>query len=187
MEKIHQHLRIFSKISNNTKKQGVYLKIALIVTDKFTDYHLLETKLDELKVHEVISGTTKGYTMLERYCESRPHVKTTLAESGHRSAMRAYNAINLADDVVIFANGDGHRTEHAIANAINENKKLKIYSYKAKAFDVTREGEYARLRMSGNLKRASKIDAVYLNEEQIDKMIAKLNEIKNDLRSNSSN
>lgn len=163
------------------------MKIALIVTDKFTDYHLLETKLDELKVHEVISGTTNGYTMLERYCVSRPHVKISLAQAGQRAVMRAYYAINQVDNVVIFANGDGHRTELAIANALNENKNLKIYSYKAKAFDITSEGPYARLTMNGNLKKASRIDAIYLNEEQIDKMIERLNEIKNHLKTNNPN
>ena len=40
------------------------MKIALVVTDKFKDYKLLEVKLDELKVKEVISGTSDGYVML---------------------------------------------------------------------------------------------------------------------------
>ena len=40
------------------------MKIALIVASEFKDYRLLEMKLDELKVKEVIAGTSNSYKML---------------------------------------------------------------------------------------------------------------------------
>ncbi|RXI32059.1 hypothetical protein, partial [Arcobacter defluvii] len=66
------------------------MKIALVVTDKFKDYKLLEMKLDELKVKEVISGTSNGYVMLEEYIKTRPNVKISLAKGENRPIIRAY-------------------------------------------------------------------------------------------------
>lgn len=157
------------------------MKIALVVTDKFKDYKLLEVKLDELKVKEVISGTSNSYVMLEEYIKTRPNVKISLAKGENRPIIRAYNAINEADNVVIFANGDGIRTEHSIANALNENKKLKIYPYKSKAFDIEQQNEYIKISMCGNLQKASKIESVCLNKTEVEKLIDRLTEMKNKL------
>lgn len=153
------------------------MKIALIVTNKFEDYHLLELKLDELHVNEIISGTTNGYGMLEEYIKTRPHVKVTLAKTGHQPVMRAYNAINEADNVIIFANGDGNRTEKAIANAINEKKNLKIYSYKSKAFDIKQEGAYVKIFLSGNLQRATNVEGIFLNQSELKDLLNRLDKV----------
>ncbi len=157
------------------------MKIALVVTDKFKDYKLLEVKLDELKVKEVISGTSNGYVMLEEYIKTRPNVKISLAKGENRPIIRAYNAINEADNVVIFANGDGIRTEHSIANALNENKRLKIYPYKSKAFNIEQQNEYIKISMCGNLQKASKIESVCLSKKEVEKLIDRLTEMKNKL------
>ena len=106
------------------------MKIALIVTTEFKEYKLLEIKLDELKFKEVIAGTSNSFEMLQEYVKTRPNVKITLANGSTSHASIAYNAINEVSNVVVFANGDGKRTELSIANALNENKNLKIYSYK---------------------------------------------------------
>ncbi len=153
----------------------------MIITDKFDDFNLLETKLDELKVSEVISGTSHGFEMLEKYIQTRPNVKISLAQAGPRAVMRAYNAINEANNVVIFANGDGHRTELAIANALNEKKNLKIYSYKQKVFDIQQEGRYARISMSGNIKRSTAMEGIFLDKQQIEYLIERLNMMKDNL------
>jgi hypothetical protein len=138
----------------------------------------LEIKLDELKVSEVISGTSHGFEMLEKYIQTRPNVKITLAQAGPRAVMRAYYAINEADNVVIFANGDGNRTEHAIANTLNEKKNLKIYSYKSKVFDIQQEGYYAKISMNGNIQKSTAVEGIYLDKQQIDYLIERLNMIK---------
>lgn len=155
------------------------MKIALIVTDKFKDYSLLEAKLDELKVSEAISGTTNGFEMLQKYTETRPNVKISLANNGSRAVIRAYNAINDTSNVVIFANGDGQRTEYSIANALNENKNLKIYSYKSKAFDIKKDGDYVKIALSGNLQKATKIEGIFLNKDEVFKLIEALSEVAN--------
>lgn len=157
------------------------MKVALVVTDKFKDYKLLEMKLDELRVNEVISGTSNGYAMLEEYIKTRPNVKISLANGAKHHVSKAYNAINEVDNVVIVANGDGKRTELSIANAINESKKLKIYSYKSKAFNIEQQNEYVNISMCGNLQKASKIESVCLNKEELEKFIDRLTEMKNKL------
>lgn len=156
------------------------MKIALIVASEFKDYRLLEMKLDELKVSEVISGTSNGYEMLQEYIKTRPNVKITLARGQTSHVSIAYNAINEVDTVVIFANGDGKRTERSISNAINENKKLKIYSYKSNAFNIEQQNEYVNISMCGNLQKVSKIESICLNKEEVEELINKLTKIQNE-------
>ncbi len=155
------------------------MKIALIVTDKFKDYHLLATKLDELQADEIVSGTTNGYEMLQEYIQTRAHVKVSKA-SGH-SVISAYNAIKEAEKVVIFSNGDGSRTERSIANAINKKKNLKIYAYKSKAFDIKQDGNYAKISLSGNLQKATNIEGVFLNKDEVKNLMDSLSKIYQDL------
>ena len=157
------------------------MKIALIVASEFKDYRLLEMKLDELKISEVISGTSNGYEMLQEYIKTRQNVKITLAKGQTSDVSIAYNAINESDNVVIFANGDGKRTELSIANTLNENKNLNIYSYKSKAFRIEQQDEYLKISFSGNLQKATNIDSINLNKEQVEKLISRLTEMKNNL------
>lgn len=156
------------------------MKIALIVASEFKDYRLLEIKLDELKISEVISGTSNGYEMLQEYIKTRPNVKITLAKGQTSHVSIAYNAINESDNVVIFANGNGKRTESSIVNALNENKNLKIYSYKSNAFNIEQQNEYLNISMCGNLQKASKIESICLNKEEVEELINKLTKIQNE-------
>ena len=66
------------------------MKIALIVTSEFDDYKLLEMKLDELKVKEIIAGTSNSYKMLQQYIEKRPNVKITQADGNTSHVSIAY-------------------------------------------------------------------------------------------------
>ena len=59
------------------------MKIALIVTSEFDDYKLLEMKLDELKVKEVIAGTSNSYNLVQEYVKTRPNVKISLAKGSN--------------------------------------------------------------------------------------------------------
>ena len=101
-------------------------------------------KLDELKVKEIIAGTSNSYKMLQQYIEKRPNVKITQADGNTSHVSMAYNAINETKNVVIFANGDGKRTELSIVNALNENKNLKIYSYKSILFSSKRDNIFKK-------------------------------------------
>lgn len=103
------------------------MKIALIVFDTFDDYDLLATKLGELNVTEVISGTSNGYKMLEKYHNTRQDVKISLAQKGVKATQRAYNAIDESDYVLIYTHEKGIKTKHSIAYAKKKNKILDIY------------------------------------------------------------
>ncbi|QNM89356.1 hypothetical protein HOO34_06655 [Aliarcobacter cryaerophilus] len=76
---------------------------------------------------------------------------------------------------------DGKRTELSIANTLNENKNLNIYSYKSKAFRIEQQDEYLKISFSGNLQKATNIDSINLNKEQVEKLISRLTEMKNNL------
>ena len=132
------------------------MKIALIVTTQFDDYKLLEMKLDELKVKEIIAGTSNSYNLVQEYVKTRPNVKISLAKGQTSHVSIAYNAIN-------------------------EKKNLKIYSYKQKAFNIEQKDDYLKISFSGNLQKDSKIDSINLNKEQVEKLINRLTELKNNL------
>lgn len=85
------------------------------------------TKLDELNVTEVISGTSNGYKMLEEYCNTRSDVKISIAQKGAKATQRAYNAIDESDYVLIYTHEKGIKTKHSIAYAKKKNKILDIY------------------------------------------------------------
>ena len=102
------------------------MRIALIVFDTFEDYDLLATKLDELNVIEVISGTSHGYKMLEEYHRTRPDVTIRIAQ-GHKLE-RAYNSINMADNILVFTHKKGIKTKRSIDYAKKLNKILDIYN-----------------------------------------------------------
>jgi len=155
------------------------MKIALIVTTKFTDYTLLEKKLNELNVTEVVSGTSNGYEMLKKYEITNPNVNISLAKGGRNGMVRANNAMKNSENVVVFANGDGIRTERSIVNAIKDNKNLTIFSYKTKALNITTDNQYINIKLEGNLKEASQHEGLFLNKEETQNLI---NNLKNSLK-----
>ena len=157
------------------------MRIALIVASEFKDYRLLEMKLDELKVKEVISGTSNGYEMLEEYVKTRPNIKINLANGSCSHVSTAYNAINEAENVVIFANGDGKRTELAIANALKEKKNLKIYSYKSKALNIEKQDEYIKISMLGNLQKTTNSEGLFLDKNEVQSLIGTLTKIQDEI------
>ena len=152
------------------------MKIALITADKFTDYKLLKLKLDELKVTEIICGNTVGYEFAEQYQLENSEVLLSKGEG--KQAQRAYDAINKADTVVIFTNGTGHwrksRTNLAIRHALQNNKQLQVYPYKAEVFKISKEDEYIKLDFTKRVSDAFNMDGIYLNEKEVGSLIKKL-------------
>ena len=158
------------------------MKIALITADKFDDYDLLALKLDELGVREVVAGTTNVYAMLEKYIQSRPNIKITLAQKGRTGVIRAYNAMKETNNVVIFANGTGNgtkksRTELSIAYAVNNGKNLKIYPYSSEAFDVSSDGKYVKIGFKRNVQKNSIVEGVYLDRDEVQRLIDELEKL----------
>ncbi len=152
------------------------MKIALITNDKFTDYKLLKLKLDELMVEEIICGNTVGYELAEQYQMQNSEVQ--ISKGKGRMAQRAYNAIDQADTIVMFTNGTGNwhksRTNLAMRHAMQNNKKLHIYPYKAEAFEISQQDQYAKLDFTRRVREAFNMDGVYLNRDEVKKLIKKL-------------
>ena len=101
------------------------MKIALIVFDTFEDYDLLASRLDELNVTEVISGTSNGFKMLEKYHSTRQDVIVSIAHG--QKLERAYNAIDMTDNILVYTHKKGNKTKRSIAYAKKKNKILNIY------------------------------------------------------------
>lgn len=105
--------------------KGQVMKIALIVFDTFEDYDLLTSRLDELNVTEVISGTSNGFKMLEKYHSTRRDVIVSIAHG--QKLERAYNAIDMTDNILVYTHKKGIKTKHSIAYAKKKNKILYVY------------------------------------------------------------
>ncbi len=152
------------------------MKIALVTTDKFTDYKLLKLKLDELKVSEIICGNTVGYELAEQYQLENSEV--VISKGVGKMSHRAYDAINKADIVVMFTNGTGDwhksRTNLAIRHALQNNKKLHVYPYQADVFKISKENEYIKLDFTKRVSEAFNMDGIYLNEKEVKNLIKKL-------------
>ena len=58
---------------------------------------------------------------------------------------------------------------------------MNIYSYKSKAFRIEQQDEYLKISFSGNLQKVTNIDSINLNKEQVEKLISRLTEMKNNL------
>lgn len=159
------------------------MKIALITADKFTDYGLLKLKLDALGAKEIICGNTVGYELVEKY--RLEHTEISISKGvGEKPHLKAYDAINQTDTVVIFTNGTGHwrqsRTNLSIRHALQNNKKLYVYPYKAEAFKISKDEEYIKLDFTKRVSDAFNMDGIYLNKKEVCIMIKKLQDILKD-------
>lgn len=148
----------------------------MIVADKFNDFDLLEKKLLELKVSEVVTPTQNGYELLERYASKYPNVSIKFVQLHGRTLMNTYESINHSDTVVIITNGDGYRTPHAIANAVNENKQLIQVAYESSALSLTAENNYLKIGLTGALQKGNSFNGIYLKKEEVERLIQNLTE-----------
>ena len=102
------------------------MKVALIVPDGFKDLAYLSTVLDGIDCHEIISGTSNGYELLEQYlvASSRDII---ISKATASQLKRAYNAIDAADHVVILTHAQGIKTKKAIEYAQRHQKSSTIF------------------------------------------------------------
>jgi hypothetical protein len=56
-----------------------------------------------------------------------------------------------------------------------------IFPYSAKAFDITQDDKYVKIGFRGNVQRASKIESLYLNKDEVEALISELTKIKGKL------
>lgn len=104
------------------------MKIALIIADKFEDYDLLKKQLDTLNVSDVVAGTTKAFELLKQYVLNKPQVNISIAEKKVKKPLqRAYNAIDSADNVLIYTHANGIKTKKANEYAIKTNKTIYLH------------------------------------------------------------
>ncbi|MBN2833064.1 MAG: hypothetical protein JXK50_07045 [Campylobacterales bacterium] len=103
------------------------MKVALIVPNDFEDLNFLTTILDQINCEEIISGTSAGYKLLEKYLVST-HREITIskAQQGKTPPQRTYNAIDAADQVIVLTHDKGIKTKKAIEYAQKQNKPLTI-------------------------------------------------------------
>lgn len=105
------------------------MKIALIVPDKFDDIDFLTTILDDIVCDEIISGSSKGYQLLEHYlATSNRNIVISKADKGSTPPQRAYNAIDASAQVVILTHPKGIKTKKAIEYAKKQLKPLNLHN-----------------------------------------------------------
>jgi len=107
------------------------MKVAIIVPDDFVDLDFLTSILDQINCEEIISGTSNGYKLLEKYLVST-HRKITIskAQQGKTPPQRTYNAIDATDQVIVLTHDKGIKTKKAIEYAQKQQKILMTYHVK---------------------------------------------------------
>lgn len=103
------------------------MKVALIVPNDFADLNFLTSILDQINCEEIISGTSDGYKLLEKYLVStNREITISKAQQGKTPPQRTYNAIDAADQVIVLTHDKGIKTKKAIEYAQKQNKPLTI-------------------------------------------------------------
>ncbi len=157
------------------------MKLALIVPNAFNNLDLLVDKIKTLNPTEIISGSSHGFELLNQV-EQKFGLMIKLKKASGENADSAYNAIEEADEILIFHNGNGSirttRSSAALNRAINTNKKRHIFSYKAEALEVSvSDSGYACVDLHNKLLKASGVNGVYLNREELTKLIDSLQNV----------
>lgn len=102
------------------------MKIALIVPDSFKNLDYVSTLLDRIECDEIISGSSNGYELLEQYLVASQR-DILISKAPEIQLKRAYNAIDIADQVVILTHIKGIKTKKAIEYAQKHQKPLTIF------------------------------------------------------------
>ncbi len=155
------------------------MDIALFLPDKFNHESLLYEKLKEHRVRTIHVSTSLSNEYAVKYAEQTSGVKVVFHNSG-RKVQRLYQANNQVENVLFFYNGnsptqeneqDGYRTSRALANAMNKNKNIIIYPYKAKALNIQKKGDLVEIKFFNRLEDINRIKAIYLDQEQLKSLI----------------
>ena len=104
------------------------MQYAIIAQDEFENYEQFKAKITELGVTEAIAGSSKVFEMLEKDQKEYPEVVISKAKG--RSFPRAKNAMDNADNVLVFANDSGKiRSKMSIAYAKETNKNMIVCTW----------------------------------------------------------
>lgn len=155
------------------------MKITLFTVDGITDENLILNILKEYKVKYIHVATTKAYEIAKEYTSEE---NITKHDKG-RKLMRLYDAIAASENTFFFYNGntptddnpqDGYRTSKAYTNAINNNKNIFLFPYKASSFEVNKNGEYTEISFFNRIKDGQNIKKVILNNKELEHFIETL-------------
>jgi hypothetical protein len=112
------------------------MRLAIIGSRNFTDWNLLESKIDELKLKptEIVSGGAKGADSLgEKYAKMKnipiKIYKPDWEKYGKAAGViRNEDIINYSDRVIAFWDGKSKGTKNSIDHARKLSKKVYIIS-----------------------------------------------------------
>lgn len=105
------------------------MKIALIIPDQFENLDYLTKILDGIDCDEIISGSSNGYKLLEKYlASSNRKIIISKAAKGNTPPQRTYNAIDDAEHVFVPTHAKGIKTKKAIEYAQKHQKPLTTYN-----------------------------------------------------------
>jgi hypothetical protein len=98
---------------------------ALIVPDKFNNASFLASILDAITCSKIVAGTSNSFKLLEEYImSSQRDIIISKAEKGKTPPERTYNAINEAKKVIIFTHKNGIKSKKAIQYAQSCQKPI---------------------------------------------------------------
>lgn len=99
--------------------------------------------------------------------------------------MRLYDAIRETENTFIFYNGqtptednpkDGYRTSKAYINALNSNKNMYVFPYKAKSLDIIKnEEDFFEISFFNRLQKGQSIKKLVLERSEVEELIEKIN------------
>lgn len=154
------------------------MKLALILPDAFDNLDLMIDKINNIKPMEIISGSSHGFKLLN---QARQTFRLTIdfKEALGEKADSAYNAIEEADEILIFHNGSGSirttRSSAALNRAMKTNKKRYVFSYSADALEISvSESGYVCINPQNKLLKDSGVNGVYLKRNELSKLIDSL-------------
>lgn len=159
------------------------MKLALIVPNTFDNLDLLVDKIKKLNPTEIISGSSHGIELLSR-AEQKFGLVINFKKALGEKTKSAYNAMEEADEILFFHNGEEGKSKSRSSAALNKaiteykSKKRYVFSDKAKALEISvSDLEYACIDLNNQLLKSSGVNGVYLNREELEKLIDSLQNV----------
>ena len=109
------------------------MKVAVIGSRSFNNFELLESKLKQLSINQIISGGAKGADTLAALYAQKNEIPTTIIPPNYKKfgrgapIIRNKEIVSLCDTVVAFWDGTSKGTSFTIEYAQKENKPTIIY------------------------------------------------------------
>lgn len=155
------------------------MDITLIIPDDLNNIRLINNVLNKYKITKIHVGTTKAFNVAKEFTNE----ENIFFHTKGRKMMRLYDAIRETDNTFIFYNGqtptesnpkNGYRTSKAYTNALNSNKNMYIFPYKAKSLDIIKNEDLFEISFFNRLQKGQSIKKLVLEKSEIEKLIENL-------------